>query len=75
MLFERRVVCETWERLVEIDPRVAMHWVWGGKSPRQGGRDMQALASFRRLENTSNNWHPSLNHMVRFISKLLCTLD
>ena len=65
MLFERLIVYETWERLEEIDPRVAMHWVWGGRSARQGGAAVQAQTSFRRRANTSNDYHPGFNHLVR----------
>ena len=64
MLFERRVVYETWELLEDIAPSIAMHWVWGGKSGRQGGPLSQAQTSFRRPINSTNDFHPDVGHLV-----------
>ncbi|KAI0711314.1 hypothetical protein C8Q76DRAFT_797631 [Earliella scabrosa] len=64
MLFERRVVYETWELLEDIDPSIAMHWVWGGKSGRQGGPLSQAQTSFRRPINSTNDFHPDVGHLL-----------
>ncbi|KAI8985021.1 Alpha/beta hydrolase family-domain-containing protein [Trametes punicea] len=64
MLFERRVVYETWELLESIPPSITMHWVWGGKSTRSGSQSIQAQTSFRRAANSTNDYHPKLGHMV-----------
>lgn len=71
MLFERRVVYETWELLENIDPSITMHWVWGGKSGRQGGKSNQAQTSFRRAANSTNDFHPELGHLVRGDSHIM----
>ncbi|KAI9063517.1 alpha beta-hydrolase [Trametes sanguinea] len=65
MLFERRVIYETWELLDKIHPSIAMHWVLGGKSARPGSQAIQAQTSFRRAANSTNDYHPELGHMVR----------
>ncbi|PCH35875.1 alpha/beta-hydrolase [Wolfiporia cocos MD-104 SS10] len=62
MLFERRSVYETWELLNEIDSRIWLHWIWGGKSERTGGPKIQAQTSYRRLGNCSNDYHSELRH-------------
>lgn len=64
MLFERRMVYETWELLERIPSTIAMHWVWGGKSGRSGGQHIQAQTSYRRVQNSTNDFHPNLGHMV-----------
>lgn len=64
MLFERRMVYETWELLEKIPANIAMHWVWGGESGRSGSQAIQAQTSFRRAQNSTNDFHPSLGHMV-----------
>ncbi|OSD08149.1 alpha beta-hydrolase [Trametes coccinea BRFM310] len=64
MLFERRVIYETWELLDKIHPSIAMHWVLGGKSARPGSQAIQAQTSFRRAANSTNDYHPELDHML-----------
>ncbi|PCH38982.1 hypothetical protein WOLCODRAFT_21287 [Wolfiporia cocos MD-104 SS10] len=62
MLFERRSVYETWELLNEIDSRIWLHWIWGGRSERTGGPTIQAQTSYRRLGSCSNDYHDELRH-------------
>lgn len=63
-MVERAIVYETWEMLTRIDPKIAIHWVWGGKSERSGGPIVQQQTTYRRPLNCSNNFIPGVGHMV-----------
>lgn len=64
MYFERRVVYETWELLEDIDKSIPMHWVWGGRSGRQGNQSVLAQTTFRRKLNSTNDYHSHVGHLV-----------
>lgn len=76
MLFERLVVYETWELLSEVSPNIPIHWIWGGKSERTGGPIARVQTTYRRPENSSNDFFPEIGHMVSSwasnIMKLQC---
>jgi hypothetical protein len=64
MLFERANVYETWQLLADIKPSLPLHWIWGGKTKRGGGKEVQAQTSFRHPGRNSNVWHPSVDHLL-----------
>ena len=73
MLFERRVVYETWELLAQVNPEMPLHWIWGGKSMRGGGPIIQAQTTYRHSGKNSNDWHPDVDHLVS-VEAALCDL-
>lgn len=64
MLFERSNVYESWQMLADINPNTPLHWIWGGKSQRGGGADVQTQTTFRHPGLNSNVWHPGIDHLV-----------
>lgn len=64
MLFERSIVYEAWDLLAELNPEVPLHWVWGGKSRRGGGRAMQAQTSYRHPGKNTTVWFEDVDHLV-----------
>jgi pimeloyl-ACP methyl ester carboxylesterase len=65
VLFDRSFVYETWQMLADIDPQLPIHWIWGGKSKRGGGQEIQAQTTFRHPGLNTNVWHPGIGHLVR----------
>ena len=64
MLLTRRVLYEAWEILERVDPRIALHWVWGGLNERTWDVDSQAQTSWRRPQNCSNSFYTNAGHLV-----------
>ncbi|KAF9460392.1 Alpha/Beta hydrolase protein [Collybia nuda] len=64
MLLERVCIYEAWQMLLDIKPNTPLHWVWGGKSKRGGGIDVQTQTTYRHPGQNSNVWHPGVDHLL-----------
>lgn len=74
MLFERANVYETWQMLADINPNTPLHWIWGGKSKRGGGADVQTQTTFRHPGLNSNAWYPGIDHLVSRMERTMAEL-
>lgn len=69
MLAEPSIVYETWDLLARVDPELAIHWIWGAKSKRGGGREVQARTSWRHPGRDTAVWFEGVDHLVGSINK------